>query len=74
MIDVCIFIIIFIEYVLFIMYGLILFGSMIECLFVYERIILLYFSFIFLFCFYVYCKKKKRDKNVIFLLRLIFGE
>lgn len=58
MIDVCIFIIIFIEYVLFIMYGLILFGSMIECLFVYERIILLYFCFIFLFCFYVYCKKK----------------
>lgn len=74
MIDVCIFIIIFIEYVLFIMYGLILFGSMIECLFVYERIILLYFCFIFLFCFYVYCKKKKNYKNVIFLLRLIFGE
>lgn len=54
MIDVCIFIIIFIEYVLFIMYGLILFGSMIECLFVYERIILLYFCFILMIFFIIY--------------------
>lgn len=73
MTDVCIFIIIFIEHVLFIMHGLILFGSMTECLPVHERIILSHFCFIFLFCLYVYWKKKK-DKNVIFLSRLIFGE
>lgn len=75
MTDVCIFIIIFIEHVLFIMHGLILFGSMTECLPVHERIILSHFCFIFLFCLYVYCKKKKKkDKNVIFLSRLILGE
>lgn len=74
MTDVCIFIIIFIEHVLFIMHGLILFGSMTECLPVHERIILSHFSFIFLFCLYVYCKKKKKDRNVIFLSRLILGE
>lgn len=59
MTDVCIFIIIFIEHVLFIMHGLILFGSMTECLPVHERIILSHCCFIFLFCLYVYCKKKK---------------
>lgn len=64
MTDVCIFIIIFIEHVLFIMHGLILFGSMTECLPVHERIILSHFCFIFLFCLYVYCKKKKKDRNV----------
>lgn len=74
MTDVCIFIIIFIEHVLFIMHGLILFGSMTECLPVHERIILSHFCFIFLFCLYVYCKKKKNYKNVIFLSRLILGE
>lgn len=74
MTDVCIFIIIFIEHVLFIMHGLILFGSMTESLPVHERIILSHFCFIFLFCLYVYCKKKKKDKNVIFLSRLILGE
>lgn len=73
MTDVCIFIIIFIEHVLFIMHGLILFGSMTECLPVHERIILSHFCFIFLFCLSVYWKKKK-DKNVIFLSRLILGE
>lgn len=74
MTDVCIFIIIFIEHVLFIMHGLILFGSMTECLPVHERIILSHFCFIFLIVSMYIVKKKKKDKNVIFLSRLILGE
>lgn len=73
MTDVCIFIIIFIEHVLFIMHGLILFGSMTECLPVHERITLSHFVLYFYFVS-MYIEKKKKDKNVIFLSRLILGE
>lgn len=63
--------IIFIEHVLFIMHGLILFGSMTECLPVNERIILLYFCFIF-YCHYVHCKKDKKKMSE--LSEQILGE